>query len=162
MLLIRSICINNTDKVLWPIIKIADNIGIGRNTVASLLKECQALGIIKEIPNGYEVTEPCLSYKAVNNKVESPVYKAICELCESKGITPPVWDKNAISVIGTKYSLELPSDSEFNLIEQLEKRCKRLPKEITLPYFVKALGMDVQYRELIASKSVKTEKEFSF
>ena len=162
MLLIRAICLNNTNKILWPIIKIAEAIGIGRNTVASLLNECQTLGLIKKILNGYEITEPCLTYTAINNKINSPVYQAICDFCELKGNTPPTWDNDAVSVISTKYSLELPSDSEFSLIGQLEKRCKRLPKEVTLPYFVMVLGMDAPYRQLIADKSIRTKEEYHF
>jgi len=162
MLLLRAICLNNTDKIFWPIIRIAEAIGIGRNTVSRLLNECQELGIIKEIQNGYEITDTCLSHKTINNEVKTPVYKVICDFCESKGVASPIWNKDAVSVISTKYSLDLPSDSEFSLIGQLEKRCRRLPKEVTLPYFVTALGMDTQYRKLMAEKSAKTEKEYQF
>jgi hypothetical protein len=58
--------------------------------------------------------------------------------------------------------LEIPLDSEFNLVGQLEQRCKRLPKKIPLAYFVKALGMDAQYKAVKANESVKEKTAHSF
>jgi hypothetical protein len=46
----------------------------------------------------------CLKYTAVKNKIESPIYQAICDFCLSKGSNPPIWDKDAMSVIHTKYN----------------------------------------------------------
>ncbi len=79
----------------------------------------------------------------------------------TKGVTPPVWDKDAMSVITTKYNcVDLPPDNEMNISYQLNKRRKRLPKKVTLAYFVTALRMDEQYKELIAFKYVKVKKEY--
>jgi hypothetical protein len=44
----------------------------------------------------------------------------------------------------------------------LNKRCIRLPKEVTLQYFIKALGMDAQYKEVMAGKSLKAKNEYAF
>lgn len=163
MLLMRSTCINNTDKILWTKTKIAEEIGISRNTTTALLKECLALGLIKSIPNGYEIAEDSLKYSTINNKIKSPIYKAICDFCESQGVISPVWDKDAMSIIETRYnSIDLPPDHEMNICYQLNERCKRLPPKVTLAYFVKALGMDPQYKAVKAPKSVKVENGFPF
>lgn len=163
MLLMRSLCLNNTNTVLWSKKKIAEQIGIGRTTTTTLLKECEALGLIKTIPDGYEITEESLIYTAVNNKINSPIYKAICDFCESKRVTPPICDKVAMSVILTKYNtLDLPPDHEMNVCYQLDERCKRLPSKVTLTYFIKALNMDKQYKAVITAKSVKIKNEYSF
>lgn len=104
-----------------------------------------------------------MSYTAVNNQVNNPIYKAICEFCQSKGVTSPVWDKDAMSVIQTKYNtVDLPPDHEMNIYYQLNKRCKRLPKKVTLAYFIKALGMDKQYKAVRANKVIKTNKSYPF
>ena len=134
---------------------------MSRNKTTSLLNECEELGLIKTIPKGYEIAEESLSYTVGNNQVDNPIYKAICDFCELKGVTPPVWDKDAMSVILTKYnSVDLPHDHEMHISYQLDERCKRLPKKVTLGYFVKALGMDEQYKAVIASKSVKIKNGY--
>jgi len=68
-----------------------------------------------------------------------------------------------MSVIQTKYNtLGLPPDHEMNICYQLEKRCKKLPRKVTLAYFIKALGMDEQYKAIKANKSVKEKNTPSF
>ena len=161
MLLMRSICLNNTNEVLWPIVKIAEEIGIGRNTVSTLLKECEKLGLIKTIPKGYEITEDCLKWDAVHNKANSPIYKAICDFCESQGINPPIWNKDAMSVLESRYhAIDLLPYDEFNICFQLNNSCKQLPKKVSLPYFVKALKLDSEYRAWKQAKSAKIKKEY--
>ncbi len=121
-----------------------------------LLNECEALGLLKTIPGGYEITEDCLSHTAVNNKVNNPIYKAICDFCESKGVTSPKWDKDAMSVIQTKYNTVDLLKAELN------KRCKRLPKKIAMAYFVAALRMGAQYNTVKTNKYVKVKNQYPF
>jgi len=119
--------------------------------------------LIKAIPNGYEIIEPSLSYTAVNSQTNSPIFKAICEFCQSKGVASPAWDKDAMSVILTRYNtIGLPPDHEMNICYQLGERCKKLPPKVTLAYFVKTFGMDQQYKAVKANKSVKGKHTPSF
>lgn len=68
-----------------------------------------------------------------------------------------------MSVILTRYNaVDLPTDHEMNTCYQLERRCKNLPKGVTLAYFATALGMDKQYKAVKANKSVKTKNEYLF
>ena len=59
LLLLKAICLNNTDTIQWSISQIAKGIGLSRNTITALIKECLQLGLIKPISNGYELTAGC-------------------------------------------------------------------------------------------------------
>lgn len=55
-----------------------------------------------------------------------------------------------MSVLLTKYNAVGVSNTEpISLTYQLNKRCKNLPEKVSLPYFIKALDMQEQYREVI-------------
>lgn len=55
-----------------------------------------------------------------------------------------------MSVLLTKYNaVGLKSTEPISLTYQLNKRCKKLPEKVSLPYFIKALDMQEQYREVI-------------
>jgi len=162
MFLLRAITLNNTNKVLWSKTKIAEAIGVNRNSTALLLAKCEQMGLVKSIPDGYEIIEPCLSYTVANRKIASRIYGAICEFCIDRGVNPPSWDNVAVSVISTRYFLEMPTESEFSLIGQLEKRCNNLPQGVTMRYFVTVLGMKDQYNAVKAAKSAITTKDYAF
>ena len=66
-----------------------------------------------------------------------------------KGVAAPKWDKRAMSVLLTKYNaIGLSRTEPISLSYQLDKRCKNLPEKVSLPYFIKALDMQEQYREV--------------
>lgn len=158
LLLLKSVCLNNTDTVQWSISKIAEAIGLSRNTTTTLIKECQQLGLIKEIAKGYELTVGCFINSSVK-PTDAEIYKEICDFCKVKGVAVPKWDKRAISVLLTKYNaIEIPKNEPISITYQLDKRCKTLPNKITIAYFIKVLDMQGQYREAIEHQ--KQLKEF--
>lgn len=58
----------------------------------------------------------------------------------------------------TKYNaVGVPNTEPISLTYQLNKRCKQLPEKVSIPYFIKALDMQEQYREVI--KRHKQDKE---
>ena len=149
LLLLKAVCLNNTDTVHWSISQIAKAIGLSRNTTAALLNECQQAGLIKAIENGYELTIGCFINHAVN-RLDAGIYRELCDFCQSRGVTPPTWNKRAMSVLFTKYNAAgVPSTEPRSLTYQLNKRCKNLPQKVSIPYFLKALDMQKQYREAI-------------
>ena len=158
LFLLKAICLNNTDTVQWSNAKIAEAIGLSRNTTTALLNECQQLGLIKQIAKGYELTAGCFINSAVR-KTDAGIYKEICDFCKSKGITPPIWDKRAMSVLLTKYnSIGLSESEPITITYQLNKRCKNLPEKVSLAYFVKALDMQEQYKAV--AERAKQAKQF--
>lgn len=149
LLLFKSVCLNNTDTIQWSNSQIAKSIGLSRNTTTVLIKECQQLGLIKPISNGYELTAGCFINSSVK-KTNAGIYKEICEFCKMKGVAAPKWDKRAMSVLLTKYNIiNLPSTEPISISYQLDKRCKNLPEKVSLPYFIKALDMQEQYNAVI-------------
>lgn len=160
LLLLKSVCLNNTDTVQWSNSQIAKSIGLSRNTTTALLNECLQLGLIKRIAKGYELTAGCFINSAVR-KTDAGIYKEICEFCKSKSITPPNWDKRAMSVLLTKYnSINLSASEPITITYQLNKRCKTLPEKVSLSYFIKTLDMQKPYRKII-EREQQTETDFS-
>ena len=160
LLLLKAICLNNTDTIQWSISQIAKGIGLLRNTITALIKECQQLGLIKPISNGYELTAGCFINSSVK-KTNAGIYKELCEFCQSKGVTPPNWDKRAMSVLLTKYNaIGLLRTEPISITYQLNKRCKTLPEKASLPYFIKVLDMQEQYKAVIEQvEQNKLDKE---
>lgn len=162
LLLLKAICLNNADTVQWSNSQIAKSIGLSRNTTTALLNECQQLGLIKWIAKGYELTAGCFINSAVR-KTDAGIYKEICEFCKSKDMTPPNWDKRAMSVLLTRYNaIDVPRTVPISITYQLDKRCKNLPAKVSLAYFIKALDMQEQYREVIerAEQAKQYKEEF--
>ena len=59
-------------------------------------------------------------------------------------------NKVALSVLLTKYNaVGVPSTEPISLTYQLNKRCTQLPKKVSIPYFIKVLDMQEQYREVM-------------
>ena len=159
LLLLKAICLNNTDTVQWSNSQIAKAVGLSRNTTTALLNECRRLGLIKAIEKGYELTAGCFINHSVR-KTAAGIYKEICEFCKSQGTTPPNWDKRAMSVLLTKYnSINLSASEPITITYQLNKRCKTLPEKVSLTYFIKALDMQKPYRKII-EREQQTETDF--
>ena len=77
-----------------------------------------------------------------------------------KGVAVPKWDKRAMSVLLTKYnSINLPASEPITITYQLNKRCRNLPEKVSLPYFIKVLDMQEQYREVMEIHK-QDKKEF--
>ena len=160
LLLLKAICLNNTDTIQWSISQIAKGIGLSRNTTTALLNECLQLRLIKPISNGYELTAGCFINSAVR-KTDAGIYKEICDFCKAKDIAIPNWDKRAMSVLLTKYNaIGLSRTEPISITYQLDKRCKNLPEKVSLPYFIKALDMQKPYRKII-ERGQQTETDFS-
>lgn len=68
-----------------------------------------------------------------------------------------------MSILLTKYNaVGLPSGEPISISYQLNKRCKNLPDKITLPYFIKALDMQEQYREVIERNKQNEQNKENF
>ena len=160
LLLLKSVCLNNTDTIQWRNSQIAKSIGLSRNTTTALIKECLQLGLIKQIAKGYELTVDCFINSSVK-KTNAGIYKEICEFCKMKGVAVPKWDKRAMSVLLTKYNaIGLSRTEPISITYQLDKRCKNLPEKVSLPYFIKILDMQEQYNAVIEQvEQNKLDKE---
>ena len=56
---------------------------MNRNTVSTLIKESNGLGLIKALPNGYEITDDCFVNPPQKDTAHA-VYNEICQFCLTK------------------------------------------------------------------------------
>ena len=61
---------------------------MNRNTVSALIKESNGLGLIKALPNGYEITDDCFINPPQKDTAHA-VYNEICRFRMTKGTNPP-------------------------------------------------------------------------
>ena len=160
LLLLKAICLNNTDAIQWSNSQIAQALGLSRNTVSALLEECRQTGLIKPQTKGYELTTDCFIQPAIK-QTEAAIYKELCDFCKAKGVAAPRRNKVALSVLLTKYNATGLSRTEpISLTYQLNKRCTQLPEKVSIPYFIKALDMQEQYNAVIEqAEQNKLDKE---
>ena len=66
-----------------------------------------------------------------------------------------------MSVLLTKYTaIDVPRTEPISITYQLNKRCKTLPEKASLPYFIKVLDMQEQYKAVAErAEQVKQFKE---
>lgn len=160
LLLLKAICLNNTNTIQWSKSQIAQTLGLSRNSVSALLEECRQAGLIKPQAKGYELTTDCF-IQPVIKQTEAAIYKELCDFCKTKGVAAPRRNKVALSVLLTKYNATGLSRTEpISLTYQLNKRCTQLPEKVSIPYFIKALDMQEQYNAVIEqAEQNKLDKE---
>lgn len=158
LLLLKAICLNNTNTIQWSKSQIAQVLGLSRNTVSALLEECRQTGLIKPQAKGYELTTDCFIQPAIK-QTEAAIYKELCDFCKAKGVTVPRRNKVALSVLLTKYNaVGVPNTEPISLTCQLNKRCTQLPEKVSIPYFIKVLDMQEAYREVMEKNKQSKEK----
>ena len=161
LLLLKAICLNNTNTIQWSKSQIAQALGLSRNTVSALLEECRQAGLIKPQAKGYELTTDCFIQPAIK-QTEAAIYKELCDFCKAKGVAAPRRNKVALSVLLTKYNaVGVPSTEPISLTYQLNKRCTQLPEKVSIPYFIKVFDMQEAYREVMEKRTQKF-KGFKF
>ena len=112
---------------------------MNRNTVSTLIKESNGLGLIKALPNGYEITDDCFVNPPQKDTAHA-VYNEICQFCLTKGTNPPQSNERAMNRILTKYNIpNLSADNSLSVTYALNERCKMIPESVSLAYFVKVL-----------------------
>lgn len=160
LLLLKAICLNNTNTVQWSNSQIAQALGLSRNTVSALLEKCRQAGLIKPQAKGYALTTDCFIQPAIK-QTEAAIYKELCDFCKAKGVAAPRRNKVALSVLLTKYNATGLSRTEpISLTYQLNKRCTQLPEKVSIPYFIKVLDMQEQYNAVIEqAEQNKLDKE---
>ena len=123
------------------------------------MDECRQAGLIKPQAKGYELTTDCFILPAIK-QTEAAIYKELCDFCKAKGVAAPRRNKVALSVLLTKYNaVGVPNTEPISLTYLLNKRCKQLPEKVSIPYFIKVLDMQEQYREVV-ERHKHSQEEF--
>lgn len=142
LLLMKTYCLKGTNYMPFKSqAELASILHIGKNQISKYLKELQAKGLIEinndtlYLPDEYFPFNWAIddSYKELKGKC----YKAICDYCKSQKVVPPVKDAdtNDMSIIASVYL----SDPRKDITRDLMERCPKLPKDVSMNYFTKAL-----------------------
>lgn len=159
ILLVKCVCLNNTNITKYSLRQIAERIGLSYSTIQNNMNKCITLGYIVQENGYYRIALP---YFDKGNDKQFPmgtpdlykdIYRAISNYCIMKNCTIPPYNKDLISKIAVKYTYmeseltELGNKAiaeQYSITRQLESRLPNPPDKIdSLNYFVKALTNDV-------------------
>lgn len=149
LLLMKSICYNDTENIGWNIQRIASVLSMPRNTISKYIAECISLGLMTKGDRCYKITVPFF-INSVLNDYQHEAYVEICKFCEANGAEIPVANnRDALTIIAV-YRNARP----FATYQDWFASCIAKPrKKMTLLYFVYALGLIQQYNELLRCKA---------
>lgn len=159
ILLIKCVCLNNTNITKYSLRQIAEKIGLSFSTIQNYMKKCIELGyIVRE--NGY--CRINLPYFDKGNDKHFPtgtpdlykdIYRSISNYCIKKNCAVPPYNNDCISRIAVKYPYkesdltdieDMALAEQYSITRQLEIRVSNLPDKIdSLNYFVKILTNDI-------------------
>lgn len=141
LLRIKMACCSGTNYIRYKAITtdLSSILGIGKNDIKKKLKALEDKGCIRFIGNSIHLTSKYFPLSLKNEgatvcATQNHIYETIYQYCLDKGVIPPLRDTKALGYIVGKY----PSIDD-TLLKDLECKCKTLPDEVSLDYFVKAL-----------------------
>jgi hypothetical protein len=161
ILLLKSLCINNSNTTLYNRTKIAKELGQDRAKVSKMINDLITKNMLLELKEGFQLPanyfplyskdeRSDLAYENFNSKDEF-VLDAILNLCKSKNSILFTPDLYPLKLIFNNYPF---TDEDFKRVDQetkdnyylpniLEMRCKTLPSKIdSLNYFLKTLNIE--------------------
>lgn len=138
-----------------------------RETAKTYLEASEKAGLIKKIPNGYMIINNYFLLNLGKGKKDK-VYNIIYQFCIDKGAIPPerndtIIDKGdkhivrnpILSCISARFNLsdddltnlpDSPTRQQFinkhHLLTALNQRCRALPEQLSLEYFLKVLNVE--------------------
>lgn len=162
LLLIKSLCINNTNTTLYNRTKIAEELGQNRGTVSKLINTLIDKNMLLELDNGFQLPAnyfPLYSKDKTSDyeyeKIRSEdkfVLETILDFCNEKGTILFTPDLQPLKLIFSNYpfvekDFEKVTDEVFikthYLPEILKTRCENLPPKIeSLNYFLRVLNIE--------------------
>lgn len=161
LLLIKSLCINNTNLTLYSRTKIAKLLGQDRGTVSKMIDQLIEKNMLLEIKNGFALPANYFPYYSKDGKTEYKyeqinsydefVLNSILKVCREQGSMLFIPDLKPLKLIFAKYPLIekdiVGIDNETlkssYLPEVLKSRCSTLPPKIeSLNYFLSVLNIE--------------------
>lgn len=159
ILLVKCVCLNNTNITKYSLRQITERIGLSYSTIQRYMSKCIELEYIVQENGYYRIALP---YFDKGNDKQFPmgtpdlykdIYRAISNYCIMKNCAIPSYNKDFISKIAVKYTYmesELTDLGDkaiaerYSITRQLESRIPNPPDKIdSLNYFVKVLTNDV-------------------
>ena len=159
LVLIKSVCLNNTNTTLYSLRKMEKHLKLSYPTIQKLMKKCLDLNLIDKVDGGYRITVDCFdkgnTYKYPHNtpRLYKATYETIRKFCKEMGFEAPPYKKEYIAQIAVHFTLtekeiEEIGDAEYtrkySLKAALERRIKNFKEPVnSLNYFVKVLTNDL-------------------
>jgi len=161
LLLLKSLCINNSNLTLYNRTKIAELLGQDRGTVSKMIEKLIEKDMLVEIKGGFVLPANYFPYYSKDTKTEHKyehinsydefVLNSIIDVCREKRSIIFIPDLMPLKFIFAKYPL-LEKDihgvddetlKKLYLPEILKDRCSTLPPKIeSLNYFMSVLNVE--------------------
>jgi len=161
LLLIKSLCINNSNTILYSRNKISELIAQDRTTISKMMNELIQKNMLLEITHGFQLPANYFPLYAKDkksthnyenfNSYDQFVLNSILELCNQQGTVLFTPDLQPLKLIFSHYpflekdmkGLDEEKIKSCYLPLVLKTRCPSLPKKIdSLNYFLKALNIE--------------------
>lgn len=159
LLLIKSLCLNNTNKTLYSSSKISNEIDQNPKTVKKYIDSLIAKNMLLKLEKGYQL--PANYFPLYfGNEYEDFIYDSILKFCQLKKTILFTPNSIPLNLIFSRYpfkqedfrNTEEDDLNRFYLPRILEERCPSLPSKInSLNYFLDVLNIEY----------IKSEKEFA-
>lgn len=112
---------------------LVEKLGIGKNIITRCLNELESKGHIRFIGKTLVITSPHFPL-SVKNDYDNSIYNEIYKFCLFKNKVPPIRNKTAMDCLTVHYTCYIDK-----LIQDLNKKCGKLPESLQLNYFCQAL-----------------------
>ena len=156
LLLIKSLCLNNTNKTLYSCSKISNELGQNRKTVSKMIYSLIEKIMLLKLKNGYLLAANYFPLYFTGDKYEEFVYQSILEFCQSKNVKLFAPDIHPIKLIIARYPYKendfsnavKESLKSYYLPQILKDRCPTLTNKIeSLNYFLDVLNIEYVKRD---------------
>lgn len=136
---IKLMCNKGTNYITYntkaDLVKI---IGIGKNQINKKLQPLLDKGYIWFIKNTLHITTKYFPLGNLEGEtttaIRNYIYETIYKFCILKGTVPPLRDNKALGYLMAKYP-----EKDNSIIDTINERCKILPADVSLDYFVMVL-----------------------
>lgn len=117
-------------------------IGISVNLINKKLKPLIDKGYISYVGNSLQLSQKYFPLSLKSTEITNYVYKVIYDFCLHQKVCPPLREAKALNYIAGKYP-----ELDDELVKVLQERCSKLPREVSLDYFVYVLSHKKVHRD---------------
>lgn len=132
---IKLLCEKGTNFVKFQTkAELIKKIGISVNLFNKKLTPLIQKGYLSYLNNSLQLTQKYFPLFVDTEDILNFIYKTIYDYCLINKVCPPLRDNTALSYLAGHFP-----ERDDELITKIKERCSKLPKEISLDYFVEAL-----------------------
>ena len=139
LILLKCLCLNNTNYTGYNKSKISELLHISRPTLNAYLNQCIEIGLVKENEKGgYAITDTHLfKVDAVKNTPDR-FYSSVREYLQQRGLIPPVYEKKYVWKMMYHFS-----GSPNYMIKALQEKKIPYGTNCTWAYLAKVLNVNI-------------------